>query len=231
MRILVIGDTHFPFACKKTLSFIYKSIVKLEPTHIVQVGDLYDFFSWSRFPKSVNLFTPREELNAAIKQAGIFWERIAELAPTAKLHQLKGNHDERIIKRLLDVAPEFEDFIDLSMLWDFPGVKVQPDERTELVVNGIVFIHGYLSQIGQHALKILKPVACGHIHRGGVVFIRHVDRIFWELNAGTAADLTSKAMSYGKLRQFNNMTNGFGWIDDYGPRFIPSVGGKPWRKM
>jgi len=233
MRILVIGDTHFPFACKKTLNFIYRSIESAAepPTHILQVGDLFDFFSWSRFPKSANLFTPTEELKAGLKSARRFWEKINELAPDAKKYQLKGNHDERIIKRLFEKAPEFEDFLDLSEIWNFPGVKVQPSEREELVINDIVFIHGYRSKTGDHARFNLKNTVCGHLHRGGVVFIRHDTRIIWELNAGCAADLESQPMSYGKQRQFNNMTNGFGWIDDLGPRFIPLVGGKTWKKM
>jgi UDP-2,3-diacylglucosamine pyrophosphatase LpxH len=194
------------------------------------MGDLYDFYSWSRFPKSVNLFSPTEELKAAISSAKKFWQKIREAAPKAKCYQLIGNHDERIYKRVIEKSPEFEDFINLEKLWDFEGVKVMPSEREELVLNDIIFIHGYRGKIGDHAKFNLKHTVCGHLHRGGVVFVRHGERIIFELNAGTVADLNSKPMSYSKQKQFGNMTNGFGFIDEYGPSFIPLVKGKTWQK-
>lgn len=231
MKILLIGDLHAPFVCHKTLKAIYKAIEELDPTHIIQMGDAYDMYSWSKFPKSINDFTPMQELKAGRKELEKMWEKIKQEAPRARCYQLKGNHCVRVEKRLIEKAPEFEGLLDLSQYFEFDGVKTMPCDREELLLGDVVFMHGYRSKLGEHARNNNENTACGHSHRGGVFYFRSGDETLFEVNAGCAADLTSKVMSYARQRRFSNMTNGFAFIDKWGPRFISLTQGKTWRKQ
>lgn len=222
--ILVIGDTHFPFIHKPTLSKILEHLekVKKKPDYIVQIGDLYDFYSFSRFPRNQNIVTPQEEVLTGQQGAEEMWKAIKKRAPSAVCYQMRGNHCDRPMKRLKEVAPELQCLFKIDDLWKFKGVCTVLDSREELVINGIVFIHGYRSKLGDHAAYTRNKTVCGHSHRGGVIYLPkfgHKEMI-WELNAGYVADPAADPLKYSQ-QKFNNWTHGFGIIDALGPRFVP----------
>jgi hypothetical protein len=108
-----------------------------------------------------------------------------------------------------------------SKLFEFPGVKTQDSQRAELVLDGIMFMHGYRSKAGDHANHNNLSTVCGHSHRGSVSFLRRGDEVIWELNCGFLGDPSSVPLSYTRQRTVSNWTQGFGVIDKQGPRFIP----------
>lgn len=219
--ILAVGDLHFPWACQKSLAKVYAFARKTQPDIIVQMGDIYDMYSFGRFPRTHCLLTPREEVETGREQAERFWADIKEASPFSQCYQILGNHDERPIKKLIDKAPEFEPFFNGRELFKFDGVETQPNAREELVLQDIVFMHGFRSKIGDHMKNNFKNTVCGHLHRGGTVFHRIGFETLWELNAGFLADVGCIPMSYTQQRKFANYHKGIGWIDNYGPRFIP----------
>ena len=85
----------------------------------------------------------------------------------------------------------------------------------------VAVIHGYKSQIGQHRDALMYNVVAGHLHRGGVAFRSIRGRTLWELNCGLAGDPESKGLSYTPSR-ITDWTLGWGFLDLYGPRFIPA---------
>lgn len=221
--IVCVGDVHFPWSCDPTIRKIIRLIKDIQPAYTVQMGDLYDAFSWGRFARSLSAskLTPQEELSKARKKAEKFWCQVQEAAPDTRCHQLIGNHDERFKKQILGKAPEYDFIVDegLRPLFEFPGVKTQPNERTELFINGICFIHGYRKH-GTHAWHNGCNTVCGHTHKGGAVYHRRGDEVIWELNAGFCADPTAVSMSYTKQKTVSHYTKGVGVIDKHGPRFI-----------
>lgn len=221
-KTVVIPDTHFPFVNHRVLESIYKWIEKEKPSLIVQIGDLYDMYAHAKFPRSLNVYTPNQEEDMARKGAEEMWAEINRIVPDAKKVQLKGNHDVRATKRTLEVQPAVERAIQkyVNELMSFPGVTLIEDPRQEYIVDGIEFIHGYRSGIGEHRDFALMNAVCGHIHRGGVTFKRIRGQTLWELNAGLAGDPESKALSYTP-QKITHWTPGFGAIDEFGPRFIP----------
>ena len=218
-RILVVGDMHAPFACQKTLKQIYEIAAKEKPTHIVQVGDMYDFFCFSRYSRSMNWMMPEQELQLGRKKAAEFWATIKKAAPKAKCFQLLGNHDERLIKRVLEKAPELESVTDIHSYFCFPGVTTLKDYRHELVIGDIIFHHGYLSGKGQHKRKNAMNFVGGHTHLGYVDYEVMAGKVLWELNAGYVGDPESPVFAYTPQKS-NFKTRGVGFIDEYGPRFI-----------
>jgi hypothetical protein len=135
--------------------------------------------------------------------------------------QLKGNHDERPVKRTLERQPETEHIIrrHVNNLMTFDGVKLIEDVRQEYIVDGIEFIHGHRSKIGDHRDFALMNAVCGHLHRGGVSYRRIRGQTLWELNAGLVGDPESKALAYTPQKIYD-MTPGFGYIWEHGPQFI-----------
>jgi len=220
-RILVIGDTHFPFVHKPTLERIYEFAQKVQPTIIIQVGDLLDLYAQSKFPRSLNHYGPEEEERLGMVMANEMWSSLKKICPKAQCYQLLGNHDIRPIKRVLEAAPSLEHVVKshYKNLIRFEGVTTIDDYRQELIIDGIVFHHGYRSQLGSHRDYVLRNFVCGHSHKGGVVFKRLREEIIWELNAGFVGDADAKALSY-TAQKIHDQTLGWGYIDEYGPRFI-----------
>jgi UDP-2,3-diacylglucosamine pyrophosphatase LpxH len=222
MRVC-IPDLHYPFSNDAAIAKVidYIKLNSKNISHVIQLGDLYDFLAFSRFPKSLNGYTPREEVKLAREKAEAFWKAVRKACPEAKCHQLLGNHDMRPIKSLLAKAPEFQDFVQLDRLFNFEGVKTQPDDREELKISTAIYIHGYLTRPGEHARHNLCSVVHGHTHRGGVQYLGMGKRIIWELDCGYLGDRGSSAMSYTAQRKHSIWTLGFGVVDRHGPRFIP----------
>lgn len=225
-KYLLVGDAHFPFADAQVLAWVYKISEKLKPDYIVQMGDLYDLFSFGRWAKSLDLTTPKQEVEEGRAMAEAFWKHLKKGSPRAECFQIIGNHDARVSKQLLDKFPEIAGIVDFSHLWKFPGVKSQPSEREELFLNHICFMHGYRSKLGDHSKYNQMPTVVGHSHTGGVVFQRQRDRIIWELNCGYIGNPESLALSYGMQKKISHWTLGVGIIDDLGPRFIPYPGNR-----
>lgn len=220
-KILIAGDIHFPFEHKESLEIFYQFNREFKPDYIVQVGDLYDMYAHSKFPRSQNIYKPKEEEELAREGAETFFNQLIKDNPKAKIYNLYGNHDIRPVKRTLEQLPTHEHIVEkhLRELMTFNGVTLIDDHRDLLVIEGILFHHGYLGKLGDHRDHALQNFVAGHSHRGGVSYRKIKDQILWELNAGFMGDPDSKVMGYTSSK-VQNYTLGFGFIDKFGPRFI-----------
>lgn len=222
----MIGDLHFPYHHKGALSVVL-DVIKRDAdqiSHVIQIGDLYDFFSLSRFPRSHDYATPQDEITKARECAVEMWNYISKVAPRAKLIQILGNHDARLKLRLKEKIPELLNVVSFNHLWVFDGVKTYHDEREEVVINDVCYFHGHYTQISRHARENQMNTVHGHTHRGGVWHGAVQNRPLWELDAGFLADPKSKVMNYTK-QNWSNWTLGYGVVDELGPRFIPIAPG------
>lgn len=219
-KIAVLGDVHLPWCHKPTLSRFFEFVAAEQPDYVIQVGDLYDMLSHTRFARSLDVTTPKQEITEARVGAEEIWRIVQKRAPKAVCYQILGNHDVRPMQRVFEKYPEIASLIDLSHLWKFDGVNTVLDEKQELEIEGILFMHGFRSKLGDHAKYNQQSTVCGHSHRGGVHFFPVRNQIVFELNAGYVADPTAAALSYGKQKLIN-WTHGWGFVDEFGPRFIP----------
>ena len=219
-KILIIGDTHFPWVNVGALSAVYLYAQENQDiTDVVQVGDLFDMYSWSKFPRSHLVIKPDDEIKMARKMAADMWSKIQSILPNAKCWQIMGNHDIRPMKRL-EMAPELEVFIEIKKWFEFDKVTTVSDPRQWLEIGPVSITHGHLSRLGSHALRYQRNVVCGHSHRGGVFFYQSArGEVLWELNAGYLGDETARPLSYQPKGQ-TDWTLGFGVVDSWGPRFI-----------
>ena len=221
-RIAVISDIHWPLSSNLVLDRFYAFIEKHQPEYVIINGDAWDMFSHSKYPRSHNVFTPEQEHAMARHANEEFWHEVQRLAPKAKCYQMLGNHDIRPLKRILEVYPVAEDWIVqmLQRLFTFDNVTTVFDSREELLLAGNIAVHhGYRSKLGDHRDYMLRNAIIGHTHLGGVTFRRLRGEVLWELNSGVAGDPESKGLSYTP-QKITHWTPGFGWVDEYGPRFI-----------
>lgn len=218
---IAIGDTHFPWTVWRTLNAIIARAEATKPRNIVQLGDLYDMYSWSRWARTQNLYTPRQEMKHGRRMAEAFWASLRKAAPRAKLWQIRGNHDIRPHRLVAEKSPELEDFVKQGAdgLWLFDGVETILDPRETLELNGVVYTHGFRKH-GEHVLHTHKNTVCGHLHVGGVVYVRHGLKTLWEANAGLCGNPNSIPLSYTQLRRYSKTTQGWAEVDAHGPRFI-----------
>lgn len=224
LKILVLGDTHFPFANKQAIRWTFDQADKLgPPTHVIQVGDLYDFFAFGKFPRH-KFVDPKKELSDGRNQACEFWGEIKRRWPKAERIQLRGNHDLRAEKRAAERFPELLALLHVvgyDKFWEFPTCDTISNTRQTYKLGGAHFIHGHLSRPGAHIDAVGgNNVVLGHLHRGYVLYKPVGNKIRFELNAGYLGDPKTVAFSYTALAKFANWTLGFGWIDDFGPRFV-----------
>jgi len=220
-RILIFGDLHAPFHNKRALKKALELVHTLKPTHVIQIGDLYDQYAFSRFTKK-NVDLPQKELSRGIKAAKDMWDAVQKAHKGVKCFQILGNHDVRLAKRIAEKVPEAQELFQgfMNELYTFKGVKTIYDDREELRIGDIVFTHGYRSKLGDHSRFFGKRTVVGHSHTGGVVYEQRDGTTIWELNAGFLADEDSEPLRY-RPNTTSRWTLGVGFIDEHGPRFIP----------
>jgi predicted phosphodiesterase len=222
--LAVISDIHWPFQCDRVIAAFLAYVEEQKPDYVVINGDAWDMYSHSKYPRSHNVFTPRDEERMARERNEAFWAEVRKRSPGSKCYQLMGNHDVRPLKRVLEVYPEAEDWIKekLTKLFSFDGVTTFMDPRQELYIDDKTFVfHGNRTQLGAHRDFTLMNCHIGHTHKGGVVFKQLRTEVIYEANSGVAGDPESKGLTY-TAQKINDMTPGFGARDKYGPRFIPA---------
>lgn len=220
-RILVVPDQHFPFVNEEALKSMLAFAKEFKPTAIVNVGDTYDAYAFSRFSRSLNVMTPEREISEGRKQAVQMWKTLKKNAPKAECFQVLGNHEDRLRRKIMDRAPEYESLITepLENLVKFDGVYSLSSSRSELVINETIFVHGWSTTPGFHVRYYGKNTVHGHTHKGSVTYIAHHGESLFELDCGFIADTNQIPLQYGDIRT-HNWNLGFGCIDKYGPRFI-----------
>jgi predicted phosphodiesterase len=219
-KVLCVPDTHFPFASSETLAWIYQVAKAKQPDVIIQMGDLFDFFAQSKFAKSHNIMTPKQEIAEGRLGSAAMWKNLQKSAPKAKCYQIRGNHDVRPEKRILEQCPEIESLVSMHPIFEFPGVTSIMDPTEELEIDNVIYTHGTFIPMGAHCRHYLQSVAHGHTHRGSVFFTRKKSTLIWELDCGFASDESQVALRYTETRR-TGWSLGCGWMDDEGPRFLP----------
>lgn len=219
-----ISDLHFPFYCERVVKRFLEYIAKHKPDYVILCGDAWDMYSFSKYPRSHNIFTPREERALCLKLNREFWERVKKTHPGAKCYQLIGNHDLRPLKRILEAVPAAEDWANEMFQKDFTfeGVTTLFDAREELYLKeDTIAFHGAKTRLGANRDYTLMNCINAHTHAGGTVFKQIRNAVLFEANSGHAGDPESKGLTYTP-NKITDKTPGFAAGDCWGPRFIPA---------
>ncbi len=218
--IFIFGDLHLPFHYRPALTKAMERLSEKKFDYVVQIGDLLDQYNFTRFTKKY-IITPDREIKSGRYFAEKFWSDVRKLQPQAKLIQILGNHDVRMLRRSEEKIPEVQDLIKASLLelYRFDNVKTIEDPREEFFIKDIAFLHGYKSKNGDHMKWMHSNAVHGHRHRGEVTYIPIRGRTLWELDVGYLADPNQVPLAYSEQKT-TNWTWGHGEIDHMGPRFV-----------
>jgi len=214
IKVFVIPDTHFPFHNEDALKAILDLIKKEKPTHVVQIGDLLDQYVFSRYSRTPSI-TPKEDVTYGLAVAARMWKDIKKIVPRAKCYQILGNHDIRLCKRISEKLPELADFFNVKDLYKFDGVKVLESDRDFLEIDGVIYVHGWLSKSLDHAKHFNKPTVHGHRHRPCI----DVEGQLWSMDVGFIADEQSVPLNY-TMSKLTKWRMACGLVDDRQPRLF-----------
>ena len=193
MRILVLGDIHFPFVDTHALSTAIEFAKKYKPDRIIQVGDFIDSYNWSLYKRAPDSPSADAEWNQTELLAHRFFKALDKFPLTI----LEGNHCRRhmlrafeanLPKRLIRLLPEIFPYENVT--W-----HMQP---TPLVVDNIAFIHG--DEMGgtaaQKAKTLGNSLVQGHTHQASITFINTFHHQIFSMEVGCLMDGSSIAGRY-----------------------------------
>ena len=218
--MLIASDIHWPFQCQKAVEkFIRRCETK--PDYIILNGDAFDMYAFSKFPRSLNVYSPKDEEQLAKKLNTEFWSEIKRRSPKSRCIQLLGNHDMRGLKRVIEAVPSMEHWAEKYMadLFRFDGVETIMDPRQELVIDDIMIHHGFKSKLGDHRDHNLQSSISSHTHRPGVVWRTVRGSAMFELNTGYLGDPEAKGLTYTPTKTVD-WVQAFGEVDEDGPRNV-----------
>lgn len=217
---IAVPDCHFPFHSREGIAWALDVIGTLKPEAVIQMADLYDMYSHSRYPRSLNLMTPNQEIDAGRAYAEWFWNQVKKVSPNSKCYQLgDGNHDNRANKRAYAFYAAASRWVEDATreLLTFKGVELVYGEREHLELDGVAYVHGW-GKPGDHMKAMSMPTVIGHVHTGWCI---HASDGRWEMGTGFMGDRNSSVFSYSGKKRADRSTLGLGLIDSSGPRFVP----------
>jgi predicted phosphodiesterase len=174
-RVAVVTDPHFPFVDRAAWGVSFQAIRDYKPDLVVMAGDLYDFYSVSRFDQ-----TP-ERADAIQDEIDGAKPYVAEMDDGPwDVALIEGNHDARLAGLIRENrglhrlrALQLKNAAELPARWHcYPN-------QTRIRIGSLSILHGDLKGFrgGKHVASNLYDrlkVSClaGHVHR----VQQHVDR-------------------------------------------------------
>lgn len=167
---IVVPDLHVPFHDIAYVRLVTKIISMVKPHGLIQLGDAVDFFQISTFDKDPDRKnTVYEDL---LMYRAIMSEWRAAAGGKLVVHQLEGNHEDRLrrfvwrsapqLKAMIRSVPEVLDLMTPGNYWhgyhDWQSCKI----GDVLIHHGAYFNkHVAMGNLGKYPAKFI----CGHTHR------------------------------------------------------------------
>lgn len=222
--ILVLPDIHLPWPDWEGLEMARKWKEKHKPDLVIQLGDLFDQKTWSRWPSDPDDLSPSQEWDAAVDCV----KEIHRMFP--KMDILRGNHDLRYMARAAESKLPKKMIKVVQEMFPYKGWNWHLDPRKKLIVDSprgkILFVHG--DEDGgtplQKAVRVGMNVCQGHTHRMSIQASEVMGKFVWGFEVGHLMNTASKAADYA-ARSSNAHASGFGVIKHGCPYFIPADGG------
>ena len=99
------------------------------------------------------------------------------------------------------------------------GLELHFDSKSEVEIDDVLYVHGWLGQSFAHAKYFNKPVVHGHLHQAGIFMENMKDGLLWSMSCGYLADPCQVPLLY-RATKTSKWIHGVGFIDGLGPRFI-----------
>lgn len=178
-KILVLPDIHVPYQNKVALEAAMRLGEEFQPDEVVQLGDLLDCYTLSKYSRSSNR---HGNIADEIEEAHDLLDEIKTRTGAKRATFIEGNHEARIRKYVLEKCPELANLNALRvdhMLrladigWDFIP------EHKFYQVNNVFFTHGEYANMHsakKHIDEYRVTVIHGHTHRITSRYHRGLDK-------------------------------------------------------
>lgn len=193
MRVLVIGDTHFPAVHPGYLAFCEDLASKFECNKFLHIGDVVDWHAISRHE-------PQPEANDALTEYEAAKRCVAKWKKSfPKLKVTEGNHDNRIARQAASVKIPERFLVGYNDLWETPSWEWMPSYQ----LDGVYYFHG-TGVSGQYPAmntmqKMLMSTVMGHVHSaGGINWRANPERRMFGMSVGCGVDDRHVAFKYGE---------------------------------
>ena len=188
-RVLVIGDLHAPFDLDEYFDHCVDIYNRYNCNRVVFIGDVIDNHYSSYHETDANGMGGAQELELAINRL----KRWNHQFPVADV--LIGNHDRIIMRKAQSSA------VPAKWIKSYKEVLETPQWNfvNELVIDGVLYVHGEGGTARTKAKNDLQSVVQGHLHTQAYTeyTVGRNSRIF-ATQVGCGIDHESYAMAYAK---------------------------------
>jgi predicted phosphodiesterase len=212
----VISDMHIPFHDPEVWAAKMAIIKRLRPEVVVIIGDLFDFYAASSFPKNpTRKFRVIDEVNEGLP---LLDELEALRVPN--VFYLEGNHEERLGRAVVSMAPALHGMVktlpEIARIAE-RGWHWIPYKRS-ISIGKMRFSHDFtrcgVNAARQSLLDVGKSITFGHTHRLGVAYQGTIeDGSHVALNVGHGSDLRQVDYMH-RDRALRDWQHGCGIIDE-----------------
>jgi hypothetical protein len=209
--LLLVPDSHHPYADMKAWGLMLKVGRALKPQHIYCIGDLLDFYSVSSYSKDP---ARKASLGAEVAAGNEAMDALDALKAKHKTF-IAGNHEDRLQRHLQDKDPQLLEFVDVAKLLRLKerGWKYVP-YRSHCKLGKLNLTHDVGNAGRFSTYKALDTfqhsVVTGHAHRMSyVVEGNAVGEVKLSAQFGWLGD-ASKVDYMQKINVLKNWALGFG---------------------
>lgn len=214
-KVLLISDTHIPYAHPDYLVFLASIKHKYKPDVIIHGGDEVDGHAISFHQSDSSLFSADHELDKAIVE---IQEGMHKLFP--KMYLLESNHGSLIYRKMKANGLPIRHLKPLHELYETPLWTWHNDIYLLTAIGPTYICHGKTSAYG----KLCKEMMCHsiqfHFHgKSEVTWHRSVGGTRFNMYCGCLVDEESMAMAYAR----NNLPKpilSVGFLDAKGQPFL-----------
>lgn len=190
VKILWLGDIHFPFQYQPAMNLAYQIAEAVQPRYITALNDLFDFDMYGRWTKNPNpaTFLWQSSIDNVLRMAETHHKTLQKAVSGVSLLGLAGNHDKRIFAFLRASQGGFAEkniAYFMSQLENQGVLQFTNSGMAENVLHmspGLKLVHGVSdnasnASVGKAVIKrmagtrmngdagILYNTASGHVHR------------------------------------------------------------------
>jgi predicted phosphodiesterase len=212
----VISDMHAPYHDPIVWATKLAIIKLLRPEVVVIVGDFFDFYAASFFPKNP---TRRARLIDEIEEGLPLLDQLEALR-VPNVFYLQGNHEERLDRAIVSMAPALHGMVrtlpEIARIAE-RGWHWVPYKRS-ISIGKMRYSHDFtrcgVNAARQSLLDVGKSITFGHTHRLGVAYQGTVeDGSHVALNVGHGSDLSQVDYMH-RDRALRDWQHGCGIVDE-----------------
>jgi UDP-2,3-diacylglucosamine pyrophosphatase LpxH len=168
-KTAILSDLHLGIHDKAAIVAALTYLKKEKCENIILNGDILDSAAISRHPKSPDTPKYLHEIELAKK----FLSSIRQDYPDARIIFKEGNHEDRLVRYIMEKATELEGIVSLKEMLELDKHGIEYCESTQILrANNVFVIHGHELKIGGGInparallLKSFESTIMGHVHR------------------------------------------------------------------